>query len=98
MPTSATTMPCRFQLYRHRDSTGVSGTGVVAWGTVYPNGKVSLAWCGPRPSINVYESLADVTAIHGHDGHTQIVVYDELPHPAAIDPARLLSRFDARAV
>ncbi|NYH88638.1 hypothetical protein [Actinopolymorpha rutila] len=65
---------------------------------MYPNGKVSLAWCGPRPSINVYESLADVTAIHGHDGHTQVVVYDELPHPAAIDAARLVSRFDARAV
>jgi hypothetical protein len=71
-------MPRRFQLYRHRDDTGVSGTGVVAWGTVYPNGKVSLAWCGSRPSVNVYESLDDVTAIHGHNGQTQVIMYDEL--------------------
>ena len=79
MPVVATAMPCRFQLYRHHDATGVSGTGVVAWGTVYPNGKVSLAWNGSRPSINIYESLADVTAIHGHDGFTQIIMCDELP-------------------
>jgi hypothetical protein len=79
MPVVTTVMPCRFKLYRHRDASGVSGTGVVAWGTVYPNGKVSLAWCGTRPSVNVYESLADVTAIHGHDGFTQVIMCDELP-------------------
>ncbi|REF35740.1 hypothetical protein DFJ64_1130 [Thermasporomyces composti] len=84
MPVATSAMPCRFQLYRHRDVSGVSGTGVVAWGTVYPNGKVSLVWCGPRPSVNVYESLADVTAIHGHDGSTQIIMYDELPDSAAV--------------
>ncbi|WP_020579770.1 hypothetical protein [Actinopolymorpha alba] len=83
MPVVTTAMPCRFQLYRHHDDSGVSGTGVVAWGTVYPNGKVSLAWCGSRPSVNVYESLADVTAIHGHDGRTQVIMWDELPYAAA---------------
>jgi hypothetical protein len=77
--TVVTVMPCRFQLFRSHDTSGVSGTGVVAWGTVYPNGKVSLAWCGKRPSVNVYESLADVEAIHGHDGSTRLVMYDELP-------------------
>jgi hypothetical protein len=78
--------PCRFELFRKCDTSGISGTGVVAWGTVYPNGKVSLAWCGARPSINVYESLADVEAIHGHDGNTTIVMYDELPVPGYWGP------------
>lgn len=79
MPVAPTVMPCRFQLHRKHDVSGVSGTGVVAWGTVYPNGKVSLAWCGARPSINIYESLADVEAIHGHDGSTVVEMYDPLP-------------------
>lgn len=79
MAATTEPIPRCFALYRWRDTSGVSGTGTVAWGTVYPNGKVSLAWCGDRPSINIYESLADVEAIHGHNGDTSILMCDELP-------------------
>ena len=55
-----------FRLVRSEDETGVSGTGVVAYGTAYPNGKVAMAWHAPdRPqSVAVYDSLEDVVAIH----------------------------------
>ncbi|MGH3646655.1 MAG: hypothetical protein ACRDTM_05715 [Micromonosporaceae bacterium] len=69
-------LPRLFALYRHLDLSGVSGTGVVAYGTVYPSGRVTLCWLGRttgHPSVGVYDALSAVTAIHGHHGHTEIV-------------------------
>ena len=49
--------------------SGVPGTGLVAYGTVYPNAQTMFAWfAGHIRSIGVYESLAHVEKIHGHDG------------------------------
>jgi len=57
--------------------SGVSGTGVVAYGTQYPpSGLVTLAWLGHTTghhSLGVYQSLAAVEAIHGHHGYTEII-------------------------
>jgi hypothetical protein len=75
MTTSA--LPRRFALHRRHDSTGVSGLGLVAFGTVYPSGQTTLAWCcSDIASITVYESPDQVVQIHGHDGDTDIVWID----------------------
>ena len=65
-----------FCLNRGEDKTGVSGPGIVAYGTVYPNGWVSVAWCvsGKPQNINIYSSLQDMFDIHvgPHGGRTQL--------------------------
>jgi hypothetical protein len=61
-----------FRLVRTQDASCVSGTGVVAYGTLYPNGKVTVAWTvADKPqSVAVYDSFEDMLAIHGHGGLT----------------------------
>lgn len=70
-------LPHNFALDRHHDPTGVSGTGVVAFGTLYPvTGKVTLSWLGETsgyPAVGVYDSIGAVEHIHCHDGATEIV-------------------------
>ena len=62
----------RFRLMRGEDVSGVSGTGVVAEGVVFSTGKVVLSWCSEYHSVTVYDSAADLLAIHGHDGRTRV--------------------------
>ena len=73
-------MKC-FTLHRCEDETGVSGTGVVAWGVQWPDGSVSLRWLGVTPSFVNYEGVAGdvirtglqhVLTVHGHHGKTTI--------------------------
>lgn len=70
----------RFELHRHEDETGVSGTGVVAEGVVFAGGKAVVAWRGPHSSVTVHDSLRSVEAVHLHGGLTEIVWVD-LPQP-----------------
>lgn len=67
-----------FQLLRLEDDTGISGTGVVAEGTEYSNGKVTLSWVTQYKSIGVYDSIHEVEVIHGHSGKTKIVFEGEV--------------------
>lgn len=69
--------PRIFSLVRDHDVTGVSGTGSVADGVLWPDGTVSLRWAGPRPSTVFWDSLEDAEYVHGHGGHTRIVWDDE---------------------
>lgn len=72
--------PRRFQLHRDTDVTGVSGSGLVADGVLWPDGTVSIRWRGERPSIVHWQNgMDDVDAIHGHGGHTRIVWLDGDP-------------------
>ena len=64
-----------FVLDRREDETGVSGTGIVAEGVEFANGKCTLAWTTEFKSVAVYDSLADVEKIHGHDGRTRVVFF-----------------------
>lgn len=66
-----------FWLQRDHDVSGVSGTGVVAHGVLWPDGTASVRWTGPRPSVVHWDSIADAEAVHGHGGHTRIVFADE---------------------
>jgi hypothetical protein len=59
-----------FFLYRWEDVSGVSGTGVVAEGVRFGNGKCAVTWRGPVKSVTVYDSVEEVVRIHLHGGKT----------------------------
>lgn len=62
---------------RHEDLTGISGTGLVAWGMVFPDGHAVTRWCATaRRQTCVWTDLADVEFVHGHNGATEIVWLD----------------------
>ena len=68
-----------FWLQRNHDVSGVSGTGIVAHGCLWPDGTASVRWVGDRPSTVFWDSIDDALAVHGHGGHTQIVFADPAP-------------------
>ena len=43
-----------FYLKRGEDESGVSGTGRVAQGFIFDNGKVAVTWLSEHPSVTVY--------------------------------------------
>ena len=61
-----------FYLVRLEDASGVSGTGRVAQGCVFDNGKAVVTWLSEHPSVTVYDNIGEVRAIHGHEGKTEI--------------------------
>jgi hypothetical protein len=63
-----------FYLNRTEDESGVSGTGRVAQGFIFDNGKVCVTWLSEHPSVTVYDNIGEVRAIHGHQGKTEIVM------------------------
>lgn len=66
----------RFVLERTEDVSGLSGTGTVADGVLWPNDMVTLCWRGEHSSIAVWQHLDDALAIHGHGGKTRAVFID----------------------
>lgn len=66
----------RFELHRHIDPSGVSGTGVVFEGVEFSDGRVSLRWLTPHRSTVTYDSVDDMMAVHGHDGASTLVYHD----------------------
>jgi hypothetical protein len=89
-PSGRTELPRRFALHRSHDISGISGTGIVAFGTAYPGGTTTLAWCaGDITSVTVYDSPENVLQIHGHQGATHLVWIDTpgkhqaVPSPSA---------------
>lgn len=61
-----------FRLNRTHDATGVSGTGIVAEGIEFDNGKCAVSWLTSVTSVAVYDTIEHVKKIHGHDGQTRI--------------------------
>ena len=61
-----------FKTVRTVDISGVSGTGVVAFGVQFPDGVTVIRWNTPTSSTAVYASIDDLIAIHGHGGATTI--------------------------
>jgi len=66
-------MSRRFWLDRLEDATGISGTGIVAEGFQFSNGKCVISWLTDFTSIAVYDDIEIVRNIHGHSGKTIIV-------------------------
>jgi len=63
-------------LERDEDVSGVSGTGIVAYGAIFPDGTVVLRWDTRVRSTVMYDSLADLETITGHGGRTRVVFDD----------------------
>ncbi len=67
----------RFVLNRKDDETGTSGTGVVAIGTQYPNGKVSMTWLSHLGTFSWYDTIEIVEGLHGHNNKTEVMWLDK---------------------
>ena len=73
----------RFHFNRTEDTSGISGTGRVAEGVLFDNGLISLSWLSLHKCVNIYASYAEMMAVHGHDGDTELVWIDVDPNLAA---------------
>lgn len=65
------------RLVRDEDITGVSGTGVVAEGVEFDDGVVVIRWRGPDRSTVVWADIEAAERVHGHDGRTRFIYYDD---------------------
>ena len=63
----------QFVLYRHEDESGVSGTGIVAEGVQFSNGKCVMSWRHQISSVAMYDSIHELEQIHGHSGKSEII-------------------------
>lgn len=70
-------LPRRFALLRDHDVSGVSGTGVVAFGVQFPDGRCSTRWNSARAQTCSWDDVNDVEIIHGHGGDTRLVWLDD---------------------
>jgi hypothetical protein len=61
-----------FKLLRKEDATGISGTGIVAEGVQFSNGKCALSWLTEFTSMAIYDDIGTLEKIHGHGGKTVI--------------------------
>lgn len=73
-----------FHLHRDEDVSGVSGIGVIAEGTLYSNTKVVISWLTVHKSMSIYDSLAEMMAVHTHGTKTRIVWDDEVQPAKAV--------------
>jgi hypothetical protein len=60
-------------LERDEDPTGISGTGVVAYGCQFADQTIVLRWDTQVRSTVFYDSIEDLITITGHDGKTRVV-------------------------
>ena len=67
----------RFVLNRKKDISGVSGTGIVAEGVQYSNGKIAMQWLSGTPTLETTDSIEAIIRIHGHGGNTEIKWIDD---------------------
>ncbi len=61
-----------FELVRVKDTSGVSGTGIVAEGVEFSDGTCAMRWHGNLTSTTHYDGLAMLIAIHGHGGASRV--------------------------
>lgn len=66
-----------FYFERDEDVSGTSGIGRVAEGVILTNTKVVLSWLTIHKSVAIFDSYAEMEAVHGHDGRTRIVWADQ---------------------
>lgn len=75
-PVADDELPRLFALWRHRDPTGQSGTGVVLFGVAFPGGPVLTRWRGVTTGIyqlGLWNSVDEILAVHGHHGCTELI-------------------------
>src|SRR5262245_58775274 len=83
-----------FELHRDVDETGSSSVGRVVQGGEFDDGTIALRWLSETTSTAVYAPVADVVAIHGHNGATRVVWlgYDGQPLADAPEPPEKTGR------
>lgn len=64
-------------LVRDEDETGIAGKGVVAEGVQFSNGICAMSWLTAMHSTGIYPNVAQLEAIHGHNGRTKVRFMDE---------------------
>jgi hypothetical protein len=73
--------PVPFGLHRTSDPSGVSGTGVVATGVIWPDRRAAMLWTGAAPppgadrcvrQVNLFDDAAEIEMVHGHSGVTRL--------------------------
>lgn len=85
----------RFVLVRHRDPSGVSGTGVIAEGVEFSDGSAMLRWHGTQPCTSVFDiGVGGILAVHGHAGATEVVYADPYPDPERVPTSSRSDRAD----
>lgn len=70
--------PRTFEMHRDIDESGVSGTGVVAEGCMFADGRIAVRWKTATASTTLFDSIDHVLKVHGHQGKTRIVWDDEV--------------------
>jgi hypothetical protein len=71
-------MTRRFELIRHTDITGASGTGRVAVGVLFEDGVAVTHWLTEHSSTVVWHgghensAITAIQKIHTHGGHSEI--------------------------
>lgn len=76
-------------MVRTEDETGISGTGVVAEGVEFLDGRVVIRWQthgDSHHSTVVWDSIEDALAIHGHGGKTTLHFFDGPNHLVFPEP------------
>lgn len=71
-----------FYLYRKVDISGVSGTGIVAVGSIMPSGKAILEWLGEYKTETIFNNIDELYHIHSHNEKTVIVMGNPKFHDA----------------
>ena len=66
----------QFYLLRHSDVNGLSGTGVVAVGVLWPGGEAHMQWISFKSSFEMHKSVDALIDIHGHNGATELIYGD----------------------
>lgn len=68
----------KFQMYRGKDKSGISGVGWIMEGVEFFNGKVCITWHGKVKSISVYDSFQEFVETHidNHSNETVILWED----------------------
>lgn len=67
----------RFRFKRTEDVSGISGTGIVAEGVEFTNGKVVMCWLSSVSSLSIFNNIKELELIHGHEGRATIEWMDQ---------------------
>jgi hypothetical protein len=63
-------------LVRHKDVSGISGTGLVAQGVEFDDGVVVIRWLvrqdGIEPTTVIHPNMKNVLTLHGHGGSSEV--------------------------
>lgn len=71
--------PRTFFFVRNDDVHGMTGEGVVAEGTLWFNGKVTMCWYPGKAGVSSlvdFDCLQDLIKSHGHEGKSFPVFHD----------------------